>query len=224
MDAASGGTGLVALAALALAGSLTPGPNNALLSASGARFGLRATLPHARGVAVGFPLMVFAVALGLGQAFRESEPLREALRWGGAALMAWLAWKLASAAPPGAPAGSPPAVASDAASASREAAGRPWSFVQAAAFQWINPKAWIMCLGIAAPYADGDSPVRDALAAAGVFLAAGMLSTHAWAAFGAAMGRFLSRGWRLRAFNLAMAALILLGVAALLAEDFSGIS
>ncbi|SFI86993.1 LysE family translocator [Albimonas pacifica] len=203
---------LAALAALALAATFTPGPNNALLSASGARFGLRATLPHARGVALGFPLMVFCVALGVGQAFQQSEVLRETLRWGGAALMAWLAWKIASARPAG-PAEGPAAPAQDGA--------RPWSFVQAAAFQWVNPKAWVMALGIAAPFVDAASPVRHALAAAAVFAAAGLLSTHAWAAFGAVMGRFLGRGWRLRLFNLAMAALILMGVAALLAEDFS---
>jgi len=206
---------LAALAALALAASFTPGPNNALLSASGARFGLRATLPHARGVALGFPLMVFCVALGLGQAFQQSETLREALRWGGAALMAWLAWKIASASP-----GSAPARAEPGEVRSGDGA-RPWSFVQAAAFQWVNPKAWVMALGIAAPFVDGASPVRHALIAAAVFALAGLLSTHAWAAFGAVMGRFLGQGWRLRLFNLAMAALILMGVAALLAEDFS---
>ena len=78
---------LGAVAAMAFAGTWSPGPNNAMLSASGARFGLRATLPHARGVALGFPAMVFAVALGLGEAFRHSELLRETLRWGGAALL-----------------------------------------------------------------------------------------------------------------------------------------
>ncbi len=239
---------LVPLAALALAATFTPGPNNALLSASGARFGLRATLPHARGVALGFPLMVFCVALGLGQAFQQSELLREALRWGGAALMAWLAWKIASARPaPVAPGRDMPAAASAARTSARDAVqspaptsdqgladnparspaedgDRPWSFLQAAAFQWINPKAWVMSVGIAAPFVDGGSPVRHALAAAAVFAVAGVLSTHAWAAFGAVMGRFLGQGLRLRLFNLAMAALILMGVAALLLEDFSGVA
>ena len=202
---------LAALAALALAGTFTPGPNNALLSASGARFGLRATLPHARGVALGFPLMVFAVALGLGQVFQASELLREALRWGGAALMAWIAWKIATAPAPGQP--------------TRQdgtgGAARPWSFLQAAAFQWVNPKAWVMCIGIAAPFANGEHPVRDAAIAAGIFVLSGILSTHSWAAFGAAMGRFLGHGLRYRVFNLVMAGLIVLGVAALISGDLS---
>ncbi|WP_339949979.1 LysE family translocator [uncultured Albimonas sp.] len=219
MDASGPAIGLenlAALMALALAATFTPGPNNALLSASGARFGLRATLPHARGVALGFPVMVFCVALGLGQAFQQSETLREALRWGGAALMAWLAWKIASARP-----ATPPNAAANA--AAPDDGARPWSFLQAAAFQWVNPKAWVMSLGIAAPFVEGASPARHALAAAAVFALAGVLSTHAWAAFGAVMGRFLGQGLRLRLFNLAMAALILMGVAALLAEDLSGL-
>lgn len=204
----AGGYGMAelgALFALAAGSTFTPGPNNALLSASGARFGLRATLPHARGVALGFPLMAFAVALGLGEAFQRSELLREALRWGGAALLAWLAVKVATAPPPGRDPGR----------------ARPWSFVQAAAFQWVNPKAWVMCVAIAAPFVDGAAPVRDAALLAGVFVVSGLLSAHAWAAFGAAMGRWLGAGWRLRAFNLAMGALLALGVAALLTEDLS---
>jgi threonine/homoserine/homoserine lactone efflux protein len=83
---------LLALAALALASTWTPGPNNIMLANSGATFGWRATWPHAFGVALGFPLMVFVLALGLGELFRESAALREGLRWGGAALLVWLGW------------------------------------------------------------------------------------------------------------------------------------
>lgn len=196
---------LAGLFALAAGATFTPGPNNALLSASGARFGLRATLPHARGVALGFPVMAFVVAVGLGEVFRQSELLRETLRWIGAGLLAWLAWRIATST-------------SAARASGRE---RPWSFLQAAAFQWVNPKAWVMCLAIAAPFVDGTAPVRDAAVLAGVFVVSGLLSAHAWAAFGAAMGRWLGEGWRLRAFNLAMAGLLALGVAALLTEDLT---
>lgn len=196
---------LVALFALAAGGTFTPGPNNALLSASGARFGLRATVPHALGVALGFPLMAFAVAVGLGEAFRASPLLQETLRWLGAGLLARLAWRIATSTSSGRASG-------------RE---RPWGFVQAAAFQWVNPKAWVMCLAIAAPFVEGEAPMRDAAVLAAVFVTSGLLSAHAWAAFGAAMGRWLGDGRRLRAFNIAMAGLLLLGVAALLTEDLS---
>ena len=198
---------LGAVAAMAFAGTWSPGPNNAMLSASGARFGLRATLPHARGVALGFPAMVFAVALGLGEAFRHSELLRETLRWGGAALLCWLAWRTATAPAPGTGGGR----------------ARPFTFLEAAGFQWINPKAWIMALAMISQFADGAQPVRDAAVIAAVYTVSGMTSAHAWAGFGAATGRFLGTGWRLRAFNMSMAALMMLGVLALLTEDLGGV-
>lgn len=196
---------LGALFAVAVAAVFTPGPNNAMLSASGASFGMRRTEPHALGVALGFPVMIFAVALGLGRAFQESELLREALRWGGAALLVWLAWRIARSGGPG--------------GGTRRA--RPFTFWEAAAFQWINPKAWVMCVGVIAQFVDGAAPVMDALTAAAVFAVAGMASAHAWAGFGAAMGKWLGEGRRLRAFNVAMAALLLLGVFALLTEDLA---
>jgi threonine/homoserine/homoserine lactone efflux protein len=176
----------MALTALAFATCWTPGPNNLMLANSGATFGYRATVAHAQGVALGFPLMLFVLALGLGEAFRQSAGLREGLRWGGAALMLWLAWKIGTAG-------------------RARAAGRarPFTFVEAAAFQWINPKAWVMALSTAA-LAGAEAPLRGALVAAGVYVAAGLTSAHGWALFGAAMRRWLSTDARLRAFNAAM--------------------
>lgn len=84
-----------ALLALAVATLFTPGPNNAMLAASGANFGFRRTLPHLLGVALGFPLMLLIVGLALGGIFQASALLREGLRWGGAALLLWIAWKIA---------------------------------------------------------------------------------------------------------------------------------
>ncbi|MEC9432434.1 MAG: LysE family translocator [Pseudomonadota bacterium] len=196
---------VAAIAAMAFAGTWSPGPNNALLSASGARFGFRATLPHARGVALGFPAMLFALALGMGAVFRQSELLRETLRWGGAALLVWLAWRTATAPAPGKGGGR----------------ARPFTFLEAAAFQWINPKAWIMALAVISQFADGSAPLRDAGVIAAVYAVSGLGSSHSWAGLGAAIGRFLGDGWRLRAFNLVMAALLLAGVAALLTEDLT---
>ncbi|MGG7565271.1 LysE family translocator [Rhodovulum sp. DZ06] len=195
---------LLALAAFAFAGSWTPGPNNAMLAASGARFGYRATLPHLLGVTIGFCVMCFAIGLGLGEAFQRSAILREGLRWAGAAAMLYIAWKIATAPAPG----------------SGRARGRPLSFLEAAGFQWINPKAWMMCLGVLAQFASGAAPVQEAAAAAAVFFVSGLSSTHAWTLFGKAAGRWLGDGWRLRAFNLGMAGLVAMGVVALMTEDF----
>jgi len=178
---------LIALAGFALAGVWTPGPNNVMLAASGATFGWRATLPHAMGVALGFPMMLFLVGLGLGELFRSQPLFRTGLAWAGCAVMLWLAWRIATAGPPG--------------DARRS---RPLSFVEATGFQWINPKAWVMAIGVSATYASGAAPLMEAAIAAAVFALAGLTSANGWAAFGAALGRLLGTGRRLRAFNAAM--------------------
>jgi len=182
---------LLALTGFAFATTWTPGPNNMMLAASGATFGWRMTLPHAMGVALGFPVMVFLIALGLGEVFQRSEALQTGLAWGGFAVMLSLAWRIASAG---------------AAKAQRRA--RPLRFHEAAAFQWVNPKAWVMAIGVAATYVSGDDPVSDAAIIAVVFVIAGLTSSQTWAAFGAAIGQMLGTGARLRAFNVAMALLL----------------
>lgn len=186
------GETLIALASYALASCWTPGPNNAMLAASGATFGWRATQGHAWGVSLGFPLMVFLVALGLGEVFHRLPQLQIAMAWGGAALMLWLAWRIATAGAADGPGG----------------AARPMRFVEAAAFQWINPKAWVMAIGTASTYASGADPLAEAALAAGVFALAGVSSSQGWALFGTVIGQSLGRGWRLRAFNATMGALV----------------
>ena len=182
---------LLALAGFAFATTWTPGPNNMMLAASGATFGWRPTVPHALGVGLGFPLMVFLIALGLGEIFQRSEALQTGLAWGGFAVMLYLAWRIATAG---------------AAKARRRA--RPLRFHEAAAFQWVNPKAWVMAIGVSATYARGDDPVSDAAIIAAIFVIAGLTSSQTWAAFGAGIGRTLGAGARLRAFNVTMGLLL----------------
>lgn len=191
---------LAPLVALAFASAWTPGPNNAMLASSGATFGLRPTVPHALGVALGFPVMTFLVMLALGEAWGASATFRAAVRWGGVALLLWVAWKIATAGGLG-----------------TAAAPRPMRFLEAAAFQWVNPKAWVMALGIGAQFVDPARPVPAALAVAGVFVVAGLTSAFGWAGAGHALRRALASPARLRAFNLAMAALIVAGVVPLAA-------
>lgn len=183
---------LLALTTLAFASTWTPGPNNILLANSGATFGFRPTLPHAFGVALGFPLMLFLLSLGLGEAFARSEALREALRWAGVAVLLWLGWRIGTA---------------DRAEGGI-GRGRPFTFVEAAAFQWVNPKAWAMAVSTAAAFSTGDAPLAEAALFAGVFVLSGLTSANGWAAFGAALRRALAAPARLRAFNLTMGALI----------------
>src|SRR5215212_11075454 len=115
-------------AGFALAMSDSPGPNNTMVAASGANFGLRRTLPHMLGVALGFPVMLLLVAVGAAELLHGSPGLQRALRWVGAAWLLWLAWRIA--------------VADPAAKGGVAGPARPMSFLQAALFQWVNPKAW----------------------------------------------------------------------------------
>lgn len=182
---------VAALAGLAVAMTWTPGPNNMMLAASGANFGWRRTVPHAMGVCIGFPLMLVVVALGLGQVFTADPRIADALGWAGLAAMLWFAWRIANADP-----------------ARAERRSRPLSFVEAGAFQWINPKAWAFAVLVTATYITGPAAVEAALIAALVFLVSGLGSSQAWTVFGTGVGRLLGTGLRLRAFNLAMAALL----------------
>jgi threonine/homoserine/homoserine lactone efflux protein len=196
---------LLALAAFAFAGTWTPGPNNAMLAASGANFGFRRTVPHAMGVIFGLGVMCFALGLGLGEVFQHSALLREALRWVGAAAMLYIAWRIATAAAPG----------------KGRVGARPLSLLQAAGFQWINPKAWLMCLGALSLFASGAAPITEAAAISGAFIVSGLTSAPSWTLFGRAAGRWLGQGRRLQAFNWAMAALVVAGVVLLLTDDLA---
>ena len=183
---------LPALMAFAFVTSVTPGPNNLMLMASGANFGLRRTAPHALGVALGFVAMAAATGFGLGAAI-EAAPWAEAvLKAASVAYMLWLAWRIAHAAAPEA----------------RAAGGRPLTFLQAAAFQWVNPKAWAMALGAMSLYA-ADGALASVLVVATVFGAVNLPSVGVWAALGTQLRRVLTNPRRLRAFNWTMAALLL---------------
>jgi threonine/homoserine/homoserine lactone efflux protein len=181
----------LALAGFAFATTWTPGPNNMMLASSGATFGWRPTVPHAMGVALGFPVMVFLIALGLGEIFQRSPGLQKGIAWAGFAVMLWLAWRIATA---------------DRAKAKAKA--RPMRFHEAAAFQWVNPKAWAMAIGVSATYARGGNPLAEAGLIAAVFVAAGLTSSQTWAACGASIGRLLGTGPKLRAFNVIMGLLL----------------
>lgn len=175
---------LIALFGLAVAAAWTPGPNNLMLAASGVNFGLRRTVPHICGVAFGFPVMIFAVAVGVAGVFAASEIAREALRWVGAAVLLWFAWRIATAG--------------------RAKAGdrsRPLSFIEAAGFQWINPKGWAMALATTAQFVTGENPVLEGAACAAAYMIAGLGSSIVWAAFGVGLRRFLSTDFRLHLFN-----------------------
>jgi threonine/homoserine/homoserine lactone efflux protein len=192
---------LLALMGFAFATSVTPGPNNMMLLASGANFGLRRTVPHMLGISVGHSVMVFLVGLGLAGLFLTEPRLFTALKVVSVAYMLWLAWKIATAAPP----------------KPGQAGGRPFSFLQAAAFQWVNPKAWAMALTAVTVYAPGGEVWPTALVAV-VFAMVNLPSVTVWAAAGQALRRWLDTPGRLRAFNVTMAVLLVLSLWPVLAH------
>ncbi len=195
--------------AFAVAISATPGPNNAMVTASGATWGLRRTVPHMLGIATGFPVMVLAVALGAGQALRANPWAHDVLRWVGAAYMLWLAGKIALARPD-----------SEAAPSAGQRS-RPLGFGRAALFQWINPKAWVAAVGAVLTYTSGNGPalVSQAVVLAAMFLLVSLPITLFWTLVGVGAARLLRTGRALRRFNLAMAALLVASLLPLFAED-----
>ena len=197
--------------AFAVAMSATPGPNNVMVAASGATFGFRPTMPHILGISVGFPVMVALVAVGAGGPLHEFPWLQQTLRWVGGAYLLWLAWRIASAAP---------VAAGEDGRARAERRGRPMTFWQAAAFQWVNPKAWVIAAGAVVTYADGSGAAFWAQAGllAAIFLATTILAVAMWAGIGAGVARILRTPRALRRFNLAMAGLLVLSLVAMLLE------
>lgn len=180
---------LLALLGFAFVTSVTPGPNNLMLMASGANFGLRRTVPHMLGISLGFAVLAGAVGLGLAGLLQAVPGAMLGLKVLAVAYMLWLAWKIAHAAAPGA----------------GRAGARPMTALQAAAFQWVNPKAWAMALGAIAVYAPGGGLGQVALVAA-VFSAVNLPTVSLWAWAGEGLRQWLTDARRLRVFNLTMAA------------------
>lgn len=194
---------LVSVLGFALAMSATPGPNNAMLAASGASFGFRRSIPHMLGISIGFPVLILTTSVGAAEFLRRTPWLEETLRWVAMAYMLWLAWKIATSRPvaPG-----------------EAATGRPLTFLQAALFQWINPKGWVAALGAVVAYAtsSGAGLLMQALVIAAVFLVVSFPSTALWTCVGVGVARFLRDERGLRAFNMAMALLLVLSLVGVL--------
>ncbi|MGY6547633.1 MAG: LysE family translocator [Roseinatronobacter sp.] len=194
---------LLALIVYAIVTSITPGPNNVMLLASGVNFGFRRTGPHMLGIALGHAVMVFLVGVGLVGVFLGYPPARVVLTVISVLYMLWLAWKIAQAAPP----------------EGAQATGRPLTFLQAAAFQWVNPKAWIMSLGAITLYAPGQEWQAVAWVA-GVFALVNLPCVSVWALAGVGLRRLLQRPALLRGFNMTMAALLVLSLIPVLRDAF----
>ncbi len=183
---------LPALALFAFVSSVTPGPNNLMLMASGANFGFWRTIPHMLGISIGFLVMLLLTGAGLVQVFDRFPVTYTILKVISVAYLMFLAWKIANAAP-----------------VEKQAdAGRPMTFLQAAAFQWVNPKAWAMALTAITVYV-ADGGVLMLVAAAVLFALVNLPSVTVWTVLGQQMARILTNPARLRTFNWTMAALLI---------------
>ncbi len=198
---------LVALALFCIVTLFTPGPNNLMLMTSGLNFGVRRGMPHLLGVVLGFAGMVLIVGLGLGAIFERWPLLYVALKYGGAAYLLYLAWQIAVSLPPG-PGG--------------DSAGRPIGFVQAAAFQWVNPKAWVMAVSSVSTYAAVAPFPVNVFVIAALFGVLGLASSGTWLGFGVALQRVLKNPRAVRVFNIIMALLLVASLYPIFAEGLLG--
>ena len=191
----------LALLAFAFATSVTPGPNNLMLLASGVNFGFRRSIPHMLGVGLGFGLMVIVIGLGLGAVFETYPVMHRLLAYGGGTYMLWLAWKIATTGP----------VVGEA-----KVGSRPMTFLQAALFQWVNPKAWVMAITAVATYTVASSHAASVLLVGLTFVLVNIPSISVWTLSGVAIRRVLTDPRHLRLFNIGMALLLLVSLAQLL--------
>jgi threonine/homoserine/homoserine lactone efflux protein len=181
----------------------TPGPNNTMLMSSGLNFGFRRGLPHLWGVALGFAVMVLAVGLGLGAMFQAYPALYVVLKYVGAAYLLYLAWQIATAGAPDPDGG---------------ASGRPITFLEGAAFQWLNPKGWVMAVGAISTYATVAAFPSNVLLIAFLFGTLGILSSAMWLSFGTSLRQLLKSPRTVRAVNIGMAVLLVASLWPILAD------
>ncbi|MDD7973629.1 LysE family translocator [Roseinatronobacter alkalisoli] len=187
------GISFVALAIYYWTMSITPGPNNVMLTVSGANFGFNRTIPHITGIGLGCSVQTFLLCLGLGAIFTLYPVIQEVLKWVGAAYLIYLSVKLIGAKVKNA-----------------TVPQKPLTMMEAALFQFINPKAWVKATTTATIFLPaGTSPIGAGIAIFTVCLAVNVVSASTWATFGVGIGRFLSNSRGLMIFNYSMAALLI---------------
>ena len=193
---------LLPFVVFAFVGSFTPGPNNMISTASGAAFGFARTMPQMLGVSVGFPAMMMALGLGLGETFRLVPWLHEVLRYAGAAFLLYLAWRIARTA-----------------EVEKVDAQRPLTFIEAALFQWLNPKAWTLALGALAAFTTPGLGLGASLVEAGIlsvlFGVIAFIALVVWCLFGVMIATLLQDARKRRIFQLSLAGLLAISVVSL---------
>ena len=182
----------IAFVLFAVVAAITPGPSNLMLTSTGTAVGVLRGLPTLVGQVVGMGLMLFLVAFGLGSLVLKSPLIIPGLRWCGSGFLLWLAWKIATAG------------RSEATADRRVRVG----FWEAAAFQWVNPKSWLVSASAVGTYlhAEAGSAVAQSIYFGMLFVLTALPSCCVWLAFGATLQRFLLTERAVRMFNVAMGA------------------
>ena len=180
-----------------LSAGITPGPNNIMLMTSGMNFGIKKSIPHVLGVTFGFPIMVILIGLGFSIVFEQYPILHEVIKVLGVVYLLYLSWLIASASP-------------DTLEGEKS---KPFTFFQAALFQWVNPKAWVVATSSISAYTVlNDNIYWQILMIAGVFFFAALFTASTWLVFGKGIKQILQSAKQQRAFNLAMALLLVASV------------
>lgn len=188
---------LLSIATFTVSSTMTPGPNNIMLLSSGLTFGYRRTIPHILGVILGFSLMVLLVGLGFGIVFEKFPIVLKVLKVIGIAYLFWMAFKIATSK----------------GSMKIKEKSKPFTFIQAALFQWVNPKGWIMSItAISIFVTSKEDSITQVLIISLIFLLSGMLSTNTWAIGGVALKRFIKDERHVRKFNIVMSILLVASV------------
>ncbi|MDO9411161.1 MAG: LysE family translocator [Pseudolabrys sp.] len=188
---------ILALALFTFATAFSPGPNNIMVTASGVNFGFVRTIPHMAGITIGFVVLIIACAAGLGVVFTAVPALHLALKIVGALYMLWLAWKVANARPAG---------------DQDDNMAKPLTFLQGAAFQWVNPKAVVIALSAISLYVRPDHQVADILMVVVWFAFFTAFTVVTWTGFGVALRTLLRDPRRARIFNIVMALLLVASI------------
>jgi threonine/homoserine/homoserine lactone efflux protein len=191
----------IAFLVFSLVAAATPGPSNVMLTAAGANAGVVRGLPCLFGVATSMGLMMFLVPLGMASVVLKHPMVLKMLNWCGAAVLLWLSWKIATSA-----------------RGESATAPEPVGFVAAAIFQWVNPKSWLVSVSAAGTFlsTEGGGAVLQSAALGALFFLAAWPSGFVWLAFGATVQRLLRTPHRIRAFNVAMGALLALSIVMIL--------
>ena len=188
---------IITIALFAFSAGITPGPNNIMLMTSGVNFGVKRSIPHLMGIIVGFPSMVLAIGLGLSTVFQAYSVAHQMIKVAGIVYLLYLSWLIANSS----------------SNLEGKKTTKPFSFIQAAAFQWVNPKGWIMAVGAIATFTSIEQALApQVITIAIVFFCIALPCATIWLSFGLGLKKLLKNERQQRIFNISMALLLVLSI------------